>query len=98
MAEPEQPPPGAADADSPSPAEALASNVLLALVEADAQGEAAVSTARLRKLLDVRQSTLARVLSALEEMGLVAVEARDDGRTLASLTTPGRELLASRQP
>jgi DNA-binding transcriptional ArsR family regulator len=97
MPDPEQAPPGAADPDAPSPWESLASSVLATLGEDAASGRAAMSTARLRKLLDVRQSTLARVLSALEEIGLVALAVRDDGSTVASLSAAGRELLGDRQ-
>lgn len=96
MPEPEQDPSGAGGTGAPSQWEFLASSVLVALLEEGATGQAAMSTARLRKLLDLRQSTLARVLARLEEMGLVALDPREDGSTVTRLTVAGQELLADR--
>lgn len=59
---------------------------------------ASLSFARLAKRLEIRQSTLRRNLSLLEEAGLARIELEETGGGRAMLTTEGAALCAALEP
>lgn len=63
--------------------------ILDALYQEHQLSQAPLSLARLSKRTQLRMSTLRRILTALEEAGIVTVVINEDGTGTAVLTTAG---------